>query len=266
MKRGAGSLLGRVLYWLVLLLTLAFLVVPAVLVVVLSFSNEPTISFPPRSWGLRNYETLAASPAWGHAAALSLGLATVVAALSAVIAVPAVFAMERTRLARLPVLSFLAILPLLVPQAAYAIGVYMVMVQIGMLGSVSGLAAAHAAICFPYLFVIVRAQMKRMSPELDLVAMTLGASRRRAWLGISLRLLAPTILSGALFAFLISFDEAVFANFLAGPGLITLPKSIFDSVRLGVDPVITAIATLLMAFTAIVLLAAAGLRRRRLAA
>jgi ABC-type spermidine/putrescine transport system permease subunit II len=91
--------------------------------------------------------------------------------------------------------------------------------------------------------------------------MTLGASRTRAWIGISLRLLLPTILSGALLAFLTSFDEAVFASFLSGPGLITLPKAIFDSVRLGVDPVITAIATLLMLFTALVLAVATRLRR-----
>jgi putative spermidine/putrescine transport system permease protein len=101
-----------------------------------------------------------------------------------------------------------------------------------------------------------------LSPDLDLVAMTMGASRARAWVGISLRLLAPTVVSGALLAFLTSFDEAVFANFLAGPGLVTLPKAIFDSVRLGIDPAITAISTLLMAFTALVLGAATMMRNR----
>lgn len=265
MNNHAKAFAERAFFGVILGLILAFLIVPAVLVFVLSFSNDANIAFPPRSWGVRNFETLAGEPAWGRAAVLSLGIAVSVAGLSALIAVPAAFAMERTRLAKLPILSFLAILPLLVPQAAYAIGMYMVMVQIGLLGHAAGLVAAHVAICFPYVFVIVRSQLSRMSPELDLVAMTLGASRRRAWIGISLRLLLPTIFSGALFAFLISFDEAVFANFLSGPGLITLPKSIFDSVRLGVDPVITAIATLLMVFTALVLAAAAILRRRRTA-
>ncbi len=263
MNRRIARFVGRTIYWTVLLLILAFLVVPAVLVVVLSFSNDPTIAVPVRSWGVRNYLALSASPDWWGAAALSLVVAVIVAVFSGLVAVPAAFAVERTHLARLPVLSFLAVLPLLVPQAAYAIGVYMMMVQFGMLGSPAGLVAAHVAICFPLVFVIVRSQMKRMSPDLDLVAMTLGASRRRAWLGISLRLLLPTVLSGGLFAFLISFDEAVFSNFLSGGALITLPKMIFDSVRMGVDPVITAIATLLMAFTALVLFLAAGLRSRK---
>jgi ABC-type spermidine/putrescine transport system permease subunit II len=260
MKR-AQFLLGRAGYWLVLAAILAFLIVPAVLVVTLSFSNDPMIAIPPREWGTNNNQKLLANPSWGHSAMLSVGLAIVVAAVSTAIAVPAAFALERTRLSRVGALSFAAILPMLVPQAAYAIGMYTVMAQLGLLGSAFGLAIAQVALCFPYVFVIVRAQLTRLSPDLDLVAMTLGASRTRAWIGISLRLLLPTILSGALLAFLTSFDEAVFASFLSGPGLITLPKAIFDSVRLGVDPVITAIATLLMLFTALVLAVATRLRR-----
>jgi putative spermidine/putrescine transport system permease protein len=264
MKR-AQFLFGRACYWLILAAILGFLVVPALLVVTLSFSNDAMIAFPPHSWGTNNYQKLLANPSWGHSAMLSVGLAIVVAAFSTVIAVPATFALERTRLSRVSALSLVAILPMLVPQAAYAIGMYMMMAQLGLLGSASGLAAAQVAICFPYVFVIVRAQLTRLSPDLDLVAMTLGASRTRAWIGISLRLLLPTILSGSLLAFLTSFDEAVFASFLSGPGLVTLPKAVFDSVRLGVDPVITAIATLLMLFTALVLAVATQLRRGRTA-
>jgi putative spermidine/putrescine transport system permease protein len=261
--RRLSNRLGRCLYWLVLALTLVFLIAPALLVVILSFSNDSSIIFPPTSWGTRNYMMLGANPSWIRAAVLSIGLASVVAALSILIAVPAAFAIERTRLSRFGTLSLLAILPLLVPQAAFAIGMYMVMVQLDLLGSAASLIMAHVAICFPYVFVVVRSQLARLSPDLDLVAMTLGASRRQAYLGISLRLLMPTILSGALLAFLTSFDEAVFASFLSGPRLITLPKAVFDSVRLGVDPVITAIATLLMMFTALILSVAARLRGHR---
>jgi putative spermidine/putrescine transport system permease protein len=252
---------GRAFYWTIVLLILAFLVVPAALVVSLSFSNDPLIVFPPHSWGVRNYANLVANPKWLHSAGLSLILAVCVAGLSAAVAVPAAFALRRTKLSRFEVLSFGGMLPMLVPQAAYAVGMYILMVELGLLGTVVGLAAAQMAICFPYVFVLVQAQLTRLSPDLDLVSMTLGASRVRAWLGISLRLLLPTILSGALLAFLTSFDEAVFASFLAGPGFITLPKAIFDSVRLGIDPAITAISTLLMLFTALVLGLATLLRR-----
>jgi putative spermidine/putrescine transport system permease protein len=257
-----SRLLGRIVYSVFVAFILAFLTVPAALVVSLSFSTDPLIAFPPHSWGFKNYDALASNPRWLHSAGLSLILAICVAALSAAVAVPAAFALQRTRLSKFPGLSFAGILPMLVPQAAYAVGMYIMMVQLGLLGSAVGLAAAQLAICFPYVFVLVQAQLTRLSPDLDLVAMTMGASRARAWVGISLRLLAPTVVSGALLAFLTSFDEAVFANFLAGPGLVTLPKAIFDSVRLGIDPAITAISTLLMAFTAIVLGAATMMRNR----
>lgn len=257
-----GSLAGRCCYWAALAAILAFLVVPAALVVCLSFSNDAMIAFPPRNWGVGNYAKLAASPRWLNAAGLSLALAVCVAALATVVAVPAAFAFQRTRLSRLGALSLAGVTPMLVPQTAYAIGMYMMMAQLGLLGSAPALVAAQLAICFPYIFVIVRAQLSRMTPDLDLVAMTMGASRLRAWTGISLRLLLPAVLSGALLSFLTSFDEAVFANFLSGPGLVTLPKAIFDSVRLGVDPVITAISTLLMLFTAVVLGLSTLLRRK----
>ncbi|MBY3165681.1 ABC transporter permease [Rhizobium laguerreae] len=254
--------IGRTIYWVALVAILAFLIVPAVLVVVLSFSNDAGIAFPPATWGVNNYRTLIGMPSWGDAAMLSLGLATAAAVISTIVAVPGAFALDRTRLSRFSALPFLGILPLLVPQAAYAVGLYLVMAKIGLLGSFWGLAAAHVAVCFPFVFVIARSGLARLNPDLELVAMTLGATRLQAWGGITLRLLVPAMLSGVLFAFLTSFDEAVFSSFLSGPGLVTLPKAIFDSVRLGVDPVITAIATTLMVFTAILMGLASILRRK----
>jgi putative spermidine/putrescine transport system permease protein len=152
---------------------------------------------------------------------------------------------------------------MLVPQAAYAVGMYIMMVQLGLLRSAVGLVAAQLAICFPYVFVLVQAQLTRLSPDLDLVAMTMGASRARMGPHKS-PALGPDRYFRSAIAFLTSFDEAVFANFLAGPDLVTLPKAIFDSVRLGIDPAITAISTLLMAFTALVLCGATALRNRSL--
>jgi ABC-type spermidine/putrescine transport system permease subunit II len=260
--RSVRHFLGRVCYWLTLAVTLAFLIIPAALVVLLSFSNDAGIAFPPSSLGINNYRTLVGSPNWRDAVVLSFGLGLVAAALAMLVAIPGAFALDRTRLSRFGSLSFLGILPLLVPQAAYAVGLYLLMAKLDLLGGFWGLAVSHVAICFPYVFVIARSSLARLNPDLELVAMTLGASRLQAWWGVTLRLLVPGMLSGALFAFLTSFDEAVFSNFLSGPGLITLPKAIFDSVRLGVDPVITAIATTLMLFTAILMGAAMLLRRK----
>lgn len=182
-----SRVVARLAYWVLVAFILGFLIVPAGLVVSLSFSNYPLIPFPPHSWGVKNYVTLGSNPHWLHSAGLSLILPICVAALSAGVAVPAAFALQRTRLSKFPGLSFAGILPMLVPQAAYAVGMYIMMAQVGLLGSAAGLAAAQLAICFPYVFVLVQAQLTRLSPDLDLVAMTMGASRLRAWIGISLR-------------------------------------------------------------------------------
>ncbi len=110
---------------------------------------------------------------------------------------------------------------------------------------------ANLTLAIPVMLLVTSAAMSRIPPELELAAMVAGASRLRAWLGITLRLLAPAIMAGTVLAFVASLDEAVLINFLGGPGLETLPKAILDSVRYGLEPVITAIATLLMVGTSL---------------
>lgn len=231
---------------LLLLLTLAFLLLPAVVVILLSFSETEFIVFPPPAWGFRQYTTLAQDTAWLNAIWLSVRLAVPTAVLSALIAIPAAYAIHRTPLPGGQMLGFLGLLSLIVPISAYAVALYGLYVWLGLGGTPLGIILAHTVLAFPLVLIVTSAAMSRIPRELDLVAMTLGASRWRAWIGITGRLLVPAFITGIVFAFLASFDEAVFINFLGGPGLVTLPKAIFDSVRFGIDPVITAIATLLM--------------------
>jgi ABC-type spermidine/putrescine transport system permease subunit II len=184
------------------------------------------------------------------------------AAIAVLVAVPAVLALYRTSLPGQGVIAFAAIVPLLIPHVAYAVGMYGVIADARLIATRTGLVLAHVAITFPLIFLVVSASIMRIAEELELVAMTLGASRPRAWAGITVRLLVPAIGAGALLAFVTSFDEPVFASFLGGPGLVTLPKAIFDSVLLGIDPVITAIATILIVCTAAVIGGAHWLQRR----
>jgi ABC-type spermidine/putrescine transport system permease subunit II len=160
-----------------------------------------------------------------------------------------VLALYRTSLPGQAAIGFAAIVPLLIPHVAYAVGMYGVIADLHLIATRTGLILSHIAITFPLVFLVVSASITRIPEELELVAMTLGASRMRAWIGVTIPLLVPAIAAGALMTFVTSFDEPVFASFLGGPGLVTLPKAIFDSVLLGIDPVITAIATILIVFT-----------------
>jgi ABC-type spermidine/putrescine transport system permease subunit II len=238
------------------------LLVPVVTVVVQSYSNASYFEFPPSSFGLRQYRTLFSSASWGEAVLRSFEIALPASVLASAISLPAVAAIYRSRLPGRYILQFAGMTSLIIPISAYAVAMYSVFVQAGLVGTYVGLVLANTALVLPLALAVIGAGMTSIPRELELAAMIAGASRARAWLGISGRLLLPSILGGTLLAFISSFDEAVLIQFLGGPGQITLPKAIFDSIRYGVDPVITAIATLLMLGTSILMLGALALRRR----
>jgi putative spermidine/putrescine transport system permease protein len=239
---------------IVLSLTLAFLLGPAIMVVLLSFSGESFIAFPPRSWGLRQYETLFASDYWLNAVGLSIRVAVPAAIVAVAVGLPAALAAHRTLMPGRGLVQVLGMASLIIPISAFAVALFGVFADLGLLGTFLGIVMAHAILAVPLVLIVVTTALTRIPRELELVAMTLGASRARAWRDVTIRLLLPATVAAFIFAFITSFDEAVLINFLGGPGLVTVPKAIFDSVRFGVDAVITAIATLMFVLTAIVAL------------
>jgi putative spermidine/putrescine transport system permease protein len=248
---------------LVVAVSLAFLLIPALLTIVMSFSAEPYLLFPPDSWGLRQYRAFFGSPAWLGDVATSLQIAVPTAVISLIVGLPAALALNRTRLRGRGALRFLSLASLIIPVSAYGVALYGVFLDLHLLGRWYGLSLADALLGYPLVVLVLDAAIGRISPDLELAAMSLGASRHRAWVGITLRLLIPAVAAGFFLAFMASMDEAVFVNFL-GAGLVeTLPKAIFDSVRFGLDPVITAIASLFIAVTgALSVLSSSVLRGR----
>ncbi|HXC23285.1 MAG TPA: ABC transporter permease subunit [Solirubrobacteraceae bacterium] len=246
----------------VVALTAFVLLVPALLVAVLSFSDDRFFDFPPHAWGFHQYRTLLEDPRWGSALWLSARIATPVALLAALVVVPTLFTIHRSRLPFRGALQVGGIAGIILPISAYAVAMYGLYAQIGLLGTYTGLVLANLTLAIPVMLLVTSAAMSRIPPELELAAMVAGASRLQAWLGITLRLLAPAIMAGGVLAFVTSLDEAVLINFLGGPALETLPKAILDSVRYGLEPVITAIATLLMVGTSLAMALAARLARR----
>ncbi len=246
---------GAIVVAIVVLTMLA----PVVLVVVLSFSGERFFAFPPHAWGLRQYRVLFEDPRWGSALWLSVRVAVPVALLSAAVVVPTLLAVHRSRLPGRHALQLGGLTGLVLPISAYAVAIYGVFAQVGLLGTYLGLVLADLTLAIPAMLLVTSPALSRISEDLELAAMVAGANRARAWLGITVRLLAPAILAGSVLAFMASFDEAVFVNFLAGPEQETLPKAILDSIRYGLDPVVTAIATLLILGTSAAMICAVRL-------
>jgi ABC-type spermidine/putrescine transport system permease subunit II len=251
----------RTLGRLVVIAVTLFMLTPAVLVVVLSFSGDAVIRFPPTSWGLRQYHGLLQSPEWMDAIKTSFLVGLPTAALAVAIGLPAIYAARRTSLPGGDAMLLAGISGMIIPSSTYAVAMYGVFAGLGLVGTFPGLVLAHAVLAVPLVLLVVGTAILRIPKELELVAMGLGASRVRAWLGITARLLSPAILVSLILAFLASFDEAVFATFLGGPHVTTLPRAIFNSVRFSVDPVVTAIATLLIAGTALLVALTVAFRK-----
>jgi len=226
-----------------------FMIMPSVIVAVLSFSGDTFIKFPPRTWGLRQYTTLLTSSVWHDPFFRSLGVASVAAALSVLVGVTATLAVHRGGLPGRHLLQIIGIGPLLAPGVAYAVALYSLFAWLGLLGTVPAIVLAHATLTVPFVFLITGSAITKVPRDLELAALSLGATRFEAWRDVTLRFLAPAIGASFIFAFVASFDETVITAFLSGVGFVTLPVAIFHSVRDGIDPVITAIATLLTVST-----------------
>lgn len=231
---------------LVVLLTAVLVLSPVALTLVLSVSNDPAISFPPKTWGLDRYVDLAHSPTWLGPVWLSIRLAVISALVTVVVGMLTLVAAYRTRLPFRAALEKASLVSLAIPASAYAVAMYAAFAQFGMLGTFGGLVVVNVVLSLPFVVLIGGAGLRSSSRDLELVAFTLGAPRYRVWVGVTLRLLAPALLASFVMSFQYAFEEAVFINFLGGPSHKTLPKAIFDSVQYGSDPIILAISSVII--------------------
>jgi ABC-type spermidine/putrescine transport system permease subunit II len=247
----------------VLIAIVLYLVLPTAIVAIVSFSSDTFIEFPPRTYGLRQYSTLLEGSTWLDPFLRSLVIASIVCVASTVIGLAAVLGIHRTSVPGRNLLPMFGIAPLLAPGIAYAVALYSLFAWLKLLDTPEALILAHTTIAVPFSLLIIGSAITRVPRELELAALSLGASRMQAWRDVTLRMLLPAIGASLIFSFIASFDEPVLASFLSPVGFVTLPVAIFNSVRFSVDPVITAIATLLAVGTGLLLGLYALLRRAR---
>jgi ABC-type spermidine/putrescine transport system permease subunit II len=245
------ALVTRIAHAVAVAVITLFLLGPILLVLILSFSNDTFITFPPKSWGVREYRTMLESSLWLTPIEHSLAIASVVAVFVALIGTCAVVAMARTRMPGRGLLLAVAIGPLVVPGVVYAIGAYETFSDLGLVGSRAAFVLAHAVLATPLFLIIASAAIARVPRELELAAMSLGAGRTRALTDVTLSLIAPALVAGAVLAFSLSLNEVVVSSFLADASFTTLPVAIFASLRIAVDPVIMAISATLAACAAL---------------
>jgi putative spermidine/putrescine transport system permease protein len=217
----------------------------------MSFSTSLSFQFPPPGYWLGYYRQYVTDPNWLYPTLNSFVIAGATMLVTLVLVLPAAFALVRHRFRGKSALNLLLMTPMIVPLVVSALGYYNTFGRLGLAGTHAGMILAHSALAVPGALLAITAALKGFDVNLERAAMSAGAGPLRTFWWVTLPVLRPGILVGALFAFLSSFDETVVALFLAGRQASTLPKKMFESVRLETDPVISVVSTLL--FTLVVL-------------
>ena len=230
-----------VLAWL----TAMFLAAPIAIIVPMSFSSAISFEFPPPGYWTGYYAQYFTSHSWLEATANSFIIAFGTMAVTLIVALPAAFGFVRYRFHGKGALNLVMMLPIIVPAVVSALGYYGFLSVVRLTGTFAGMVIAHTVLSIPIAFLVITAALKGFDRNLERAAMSAGAGPLRTFFWVTLPVLRPGILVGALFAFLHSFNEAVVAIFIAGRDGSTLPKKMFESIRLESDPVIAVISTLL---------------------
>lgn len=246
-----------------LTLGLAFLYLPIVLLVVFSFNASRLVTV----WGgfsTRWYGELFANEQLLDAARISLLVAFTTATLATVLGTLAAIALARP--ARLPGRSLFTAMtyaPLVMPEVITGLSLLLLFVALGVDRGFWTITIAHTTFALCFVAVVVRSRLTSFDMSVEEAAQDLGAPPWRAFLLVTLPIIAPAVAAGWLLAFTLSLDDLVIASFTSGPGSTTLPMRIFSAVRLGVSPEINAACTILIGLVALGVTAATLAARRR---
>ncbi len=247
-------------------LTLLFLVLPILVIIPLSFSDSSFLSYPMPGVSLRWYENLFQSDEWMRAAKNSFIVAPMATVLATVLGTLAAVGLNKADFPGKGLLMAVLISPMVVPVVVVGVGVYFFFAQLGLSESYTGLILAHAALGAPFVVTTVSATLQGFNHNLVRASLSLGANPLYTFFRVTLPVIAPGIISGALFAFATSFDEVVITLFVAGPGQSTIPRQMFAGIRENISPTIAALATILILFSTSLLLVLEWLRGRNKAA
>lgn len=237
-------------------LALLFLQIPVIVVVLASLTTTSYLTVPPEGLSLRWYTDVLSDDTYLGAAFFSLLLAVCATVFSLILGTAAAYALVRRNVPGAEAISSALMAPLVFPAVVIAVALLQFYTLIGVRGSFLSLALAHTLITVPYIVRSLLASLGGTDPALEDAACTLGASRFTAFRLITLPLIRPGLVAGAIFSFIVSFDNVPVSIFLVSVRQTTLPVKIFSSVEHGIDPGIAAISTLLIMATGLFLVIA----------
>lgn len=234
--------------WLYILtaLILLFLVVPTLIVVPMSFSSANSLAFPPPGWSLRWYQNFFEQDKWLTAALVSLRTAFGTMIVATTVGTAAAYSLHVGKFALRGTIYATLAAPLAIPAILLAIGLFFVYASAGLLNTTAGLITAHTLVAIPFVLITMTAGFKSYDMSQEMVARSLGANRLTAFLTVTLPQVKFSLISAALLAFIVSFDEVVVSVFVSGGDVSTLTKVMFQTLRDDIDPTIAAVSTLML--------------------
>ncbi len=267
--RAARLPLGRYAYLGFCALVFVFLVAPILVIVPLSFNAEPYFTFTEgmlrfdgEAYSLRWYREIVENEEWRSSLVNSLVIGFSATTLATVLGTLAALGLANSHMPARRLVTGLLISPMVTPVIISAAGMFFFYSSIGLGQTHIGLILAHATLGIPFVVITVTATLAGFDNNLTRAAASLGASPVHAFRKVQLPLIAPGVLSGALFAFATSFDEVVVVLFMAGVEQRTIPRQMWAGIREEISPAILAVATFLIAFAVLLLFAVEWLRRR----
>jgi len=241
---------------------LAFLIVPVISVIPMSFSSSMMFELIPTTPGLSQYRRFFSSPEWmvalGRSVQVALGTTVVATTLGTLAALGLVRISSRWR----AVLEAALISSRIVPSIVFAVAAYFVFSQVGVVGTLAGLVLAHSVLAFPFVVVLVSSALYGFDRSLEEASRSLGAGPVKTFFRITFPQIRLAVFGGALFAFNVSFDEVVVTLFISGVHSKTLPVKVWDAIIYEITPILPAIATLIIAASVLMLTPLLLYRRR----
>jgi putative spermidine/putrescine transport system permease protein len=250
-------------------LILLFLIFPILVIIPLSFSVENFFTFTPGmlaldpdAFSLKHYRAFFTSREWQDALWNSVRIAPVATLISVTLGTLAAIGLSQPHVPFRATIMAILISPMIVPLIISAAGMYFFYSRLGLQGTYWGVVLAHAALGIPFVIITVTATLVGFDQSLVRAAANLGAGPVRTFFKVQMPLILPGVISGALFAFITSFDEVVVVLFVGSAAQTTLPWQMFTGLREQISPTILAVATILVAIS-VALLATLEILRRR---
>jgi len=254
--RPAG--MTRSLGWAVI----CFLVLPITIVFPVSLTDRRYLSLPQDAISFEHYVNLFTNRDWLTSIGQSLYIGIVATAIALAAGTLCAIGCWRLSSRAGEFVRALMLVPIVVPTIVYALGIYRFWVDFRLLDTYTGVIIVHAVTGIPYVVITVSTALAGFDFRLEQAARSLGASTLQTLWRVVLPNILPGVVSGAIFAFIHSWDELVIVLFIASRAVFTLPRRIWDGINEHLDPTMAAVATVLIALTVVLLLIDLKVRRR----